>query len=159
MLVAAVMGRGVLLLRDDRIGGRGARALGEHELRGLSRASAACSPRTGSCPDSFAIRGRRLVYSQGIIVLAVLSGALLVVFGGITDRLIPLFAIGALLAFTMSQAGMVAHWRREGGRQARHSLPINLVGAVATGVTVVVVADRQVLRGRVDRRRRSCRSW
>jgi amino acid transporter len=91
-------------------------------------------------PDSFAIRGRRLVYSQGIIVLAVLSGALLVVFEGITDRLIPLFAIGALLAFTMSQAGMVAHWRRQGGRQARHSLPINLVGAIATGMTAVVVA-------------------
>jgi amino acid transporter len=91
-------------------------------------------------PDSFAIRGRRLVYSQGIVVLAALSGVLLVVFGGITDRLIPLFAIGALLAFTMSQAGMVAHWRREGGKQARHSLPINLVGAIATGITAVVVA-------------------
>ena len=91
-------------------------------------------------PDSFAIRGRRLVYSQGIIVLAVLSGVLLVVFEGITDRLIPLFAIGALVAFTMSQAGMVAHWRREGGRQARHSLPINLVGAVTTGITAVAVA-------------------
>jgi amino acid transporter len=91
-------------------------------------------------PDSFAIRGRRLVYSQGIVVLAVLSGALLVVFEGITDRLIPLFAIGALLAFTMSQAGMVVHWRRQGGRLARHSLPINLVGAIATGITAVVVA-------------------
>jgi amino acid transporter len=91
-------------------------------------------------PDSFAIRGRRLVYSQGIIVLAVLSGLLLIVFEGITDRLIPLFAIGALVAFTMSQAGMVAHWRREGGRQARHSLPINLVGAVTTGIAAVAVA-------------------
>ena len=90
-------------------------------------------------PDSFAIRGRRLVYSQGIIVLAVLSGSLLIAFGGITDRLIPLFAIGALLAFTMSQIGMVEHWRREGGSQARHSLPINLVGAIATGLTAVVV--------------------
>ena len=76
------------------------------------------------------------MYSQGIVVLAVLSGVLLVVFEGITDRLIPLFAIGALLAFTMSQAGMVVHWRRQGGRQARHSLPINLVGAIATGITV-----------------------
>ena len=91
-------------------------------------------------PDSFAVRGRRLVYSQGILVLAGLSGALLIAFGGITDRLIPLFAIGALLAFTMSQAGMVAHWRRVGGRQARHSLPINAAGAIATGLTVIVVA-------------------
>lgn len=91
-------------------------------------------------PDSFAIRGRRLVYSQGIVVLAILSGALLVLFDGITDRLIPLFAIGALVAFTMSQTGMVAHWWREGGAQARHSLPINLVGACATGIAAVVVA-------------------
>jgi amino acid transporter len=91
-------------------------------------------------PDSFAIRGRRLVYSQGIVVLAGLSGALLIVFGGITDRLIPLFAIGALLAFTMSQAGMVAHWRRVGGPEAKRSLLINAAGAIATGITVVVVA-------------------
>jgi amino acid transporter len=91
-------------------------------------------------PDSFAIRGRRLVYSQGIIVLAALSGVLLIIFGGITDRLIPLFAIGALLAFTMSQAGMVAHWRRVGGPEAKRSLPINAAGAIATGITVVVVA-------------------
>jgi len=91
-------------------------------------------------PDSFAMRGRRLVYTQGIVLLALLSGLLLVAFGGITDKLIPLFAIGALLAFTMSQAGMVAHWRRVGGAEARHSLPINLAGAIATGVTVVVVA-------------------
>jgi amino acid transporter len=91
-------------------------------------------------PDSFAIRGRRLVYSQGIVVLAALSGVWLVVFGGITDRLIPLFAIGALLAFTMSQAGMVAHWRRVGGPRAKRSLSINAAGAIATGITVVVVA-------------------
>jgi amino acid transporter len=58
-------------------------------------------------PGTFAERGRRLVFSTGIVVLTALAGALLVVFGGITDRLIPLFAIGALLAFTLSQAGMV----------------------------------------------------
>ncbi len=91
-------------------------------------------------PDSFAIRGRRLVFSRGIIMLAVLAGALLVAFGGITDRLIPLFAIGAFLAFTMSQAGMVQHWRRIGGKDARRSLPINALGAVATGTTLVIVA-------------------
>src|SRR5581483_9073544 len=67
--------------------------------------------------DSFAMRGRRLVYSQGIVVLALLSAVLLIAFGGITDRLIPLFAIGAFLAFTMSQAGLVAPWRRVGGKE------------------------------------------
>jgi Amino acid permease len=90
-------------------------------------------------PDAFAARGRRLVFSQGVVVLAVLSGLLLIVFGGVTDRLIPLFAIGAFLAFTMSQAGMVAHWRKVGGAGHRYSLWINAIGATATGVTSVVV--------------------
>ena len=93
----------------------------------------------GYLPNSFAHRGRRLVYSRGIIVLAVLSGALLIIFNGKTERLIPLFAIGAFLAFTMSQAGMVAHWRTEGGRHARTSMLINGAGAICTGVTLVVV--------------------
>ena len=71
----------------------------------------------GFLPSGFAHRGRRLVYSQGILVLAVLSGGILAAFGGITDNLIPLFAVGAFLAFTLSQAGMVAHWWRT--RRAR----------------------------------------
>jgi amino acid transporter len=91
-------------------------------------------------PGILAVRGRRLVFSQGIVLLALLSGVLLVAFGGVTDRLIPLFAIGALLAFTLSQAGMVAHWRRAGGPRALRSLAVNAVGAVATGATVIVVA-------------------
>src|ERR1019366_1512150 len=70
----------------------------------------------GFLPRSFGSRGRRLVYSQGIYVLAGLSAMLLVVFGGVTDRLIPLFAVGAFLAFTLSQAGMVIHWKRTGGK-------------------------------------------
>jgi amino acid transporter len=90
-------------------------------------------------PLSFANRGRRLVYSEGIWVLAFITAALLIGFGGITDRLIPLFAVGAFLAFTMSQAGMVAHWRRERGKNARHYMFINGLGAVATGLTVIVV--------------------
>jgi amino acid transporter len=90
-------------------------------------------------PHSFGYRGRRLVYSQGIYVLAVLTGILLIVFGGVTDRLIPLFAIGAFLAFTMSQAGMVGHWRRVKGRGWRHSMIVNGLGAVATGITLLVV--------------------
>jgi len=74
----------------------------------------------GFLPHSFGYRGRRLVYSEGIYVLAVLSGILLIIFRGVTDRLIPLFAIGAFLAFTLSQAGMVGHWRRNRGRGAGH---------------------------------------
>lgn len=90
-------------------------------------------------PHSFATRGRRLVYSHGIYVLTGLSALLLILFGGVTDRLIPLFAVGAFLAFTLSQAGMVVHWRRTGGPRARHSIIVNGLGACATAVTVVVV--------------------
>jgi amino acid transporter len=93
----------------------------------------------GFLPHSFGFRGRRLVYSEGIYVLAVLSAALLIIFGGVTDRLIPLYAIGAFLAFTLSQAGMVGHWRRNPGRGAIRSMLVNGLGAVATGVTLVVV--------------------
>ncbi|MGO9588731.1 MAG: APC family permease [Candidatus Acidiferrales bacterium] len=90
-------------------------------------------------PHSFGFRGRRLVYSEGIMVLFVLAAILLIVFGGVTDRLIPLFAIGAFLAFTLSQAGMVGHWWRKRGPGAVRNMMINGLGAVATGVTLVVV--------------------
>jgi hypothetical protein len=93
----------------------------------------------GFLPHSFGFRGRRLVYSQGIYVLAVLTGILLIIFRGVTDRLIPLFAIGAFLAFTLSQAGMVGHWRRNRGPGAVRSMFVNGLGAVATGVTLLVV--------------------
>jgi hypothetical protein len=90
-------------------------------------------------PHVFLIRGRRLLYSHGIYALVGFTGLLLIVFGGVTDRLIPLFAIGAFLAFTLSQAGMVMHWRREGGPGHRHRMAVNGIGAVATGITTVIV--------------------
>ncbi len=90
-------------------------------------------------PVSFASRGRRLVYSEGIWVLAFLTAALLIAFGGVTDRLIPLYAVGAFLAFTLSQAGMLIHWRRNPGHRAGGKMFINGLGAVATGATVLVV--------------------
>ena len=101
----------------------------------------------GFLPNSFAHRGRRLVYSQGILVLAGLSGGMLAAFGGITDSLIPLFAVGAFLAFTLSQAGMVVHWWRLGGEHAGKSMAINAAGAVCTGVTLVVVLMSKFLEG------------
>ena len=101
----------------------------------------------GYLPRFFAIRGRRLVYMEGILVLAVLSALILVVFGGVTDRLIPLFAIGAFLAFTLSQAGMVMHWRRTGGQRSRLYMGINGLGALATGCTVVVVLLAKFIEG------------
>jgi amino acid transporter len=100
-------------------------------------------------PKAFAIVGRRLVYSVGIFFLTVTAGLLLVAFRGITDRLIPLFAVGAFGAFTLSQAGMVVHWRRERRKAAAAGekpnprdavrLAVNAVGATATGAALVVI--------------------
>jgi len=138
MLVAAVAGRGwfyyvtigsVLLILSLSAN------TGFADFPRLCRAVA----QNGYLPHAFGYRGRRLVYTEGIVVLAILSGILLVLFGGVTDRLIPLFAIGAFLAFTLSQAGMVAHWKRLGGPGATRSMLVNGLGAVATGITAVVV--------------------
>jgi len=96
-------------------------------------------------PEPFVHRGRRLTFSHGIVILAILAGALLVTFGGITDALIPLFAVGALSAFTMSQIGMVAHWRKEPGRGAK--LVLSLAGAIATGATLLVVLVSKLTEG------------
>jgi amino acid transporter len=101
----------------------------------------------GYLPDAFFVRGRRLVYSEGVFALAFLSAALLVFFGGVTDRLIPLYAVGAFLAFTLSQAGMVAHWKRVKGPGWRRSMIVNGVGSIATGITVLVVLVAKFVHG------------
>jgi hypothetical protein len=94
----------------------------------------------GYLPKAFAVPGRRLVYTAGLLFLALGAGGLLVVFGGITDRLIPLFAVGAFLSFTLSQAGMASHWWREGRSHAdRVRLGVNGVGALATGLALAVI--------------------
>lgn len=88
-------------------------------------------------PHVFLLRGRRLLYSWGIYVLVALTALLLTIFGGVTDRLIPLYAIGAFMAFTLSQAGMVMHWKRKGHAHVR--MAVNGLGAFATGITTLVV--------------------
>ena len=103
-------------------------------------------------PYGFAIRGRRLVYSQGILILTLMSTALLIAFGGVTDRLIPLFAIGAFGAFTLSQAGMVMHWRKEAASsghttKSSTSMLINGVGAVSTLAVLIVVLSTKFAEG------------
>lgn len=102
--------------------------------------------RNGYLPKSFASRGRRLVFSQGIYALTLVAGLLLIVFGGVTDRLIPLYAIGAFLAFTLSQTGMVAHWKKAKGRHY-FSMFLNGLGAVTTAITVLVVLVAKFVEG------------
>lgn len=99
----------------------------------------------GYLPIPLAERGRRLVYAWGITTLAFLCGALLIFFDGVTDRLIPLYAVGAFLAFTLSQAGMVAHWRRKGG--SRLNIFLNGLGALATGTTLIIVTITKFVTG------------
>jgi amino acid transporter len=98
-------------------------------------------------PHIFAYRGRRLVYTYGILVLATLTALLLMVFAGITDRLIPLYAVGAFLAFTLSQFGMVRHWRKNRGPHWRKSALINGLGGFVTGITVIVVLVAKFVEG------------
>jgi amino acid transporter len=101
----------------------------------------------GCLPGSFTNQGRRLVYSEGIWLLALMSGVLLLVFDGVTDRLIPLFAIGAFLAFTLSQIGMVVHWWKSHERGALAKAAVNGLGATGTAVTLAVMAVVKFLAG------------
>jgi hypothetical protein len=92
-------------------------------------------------PHVFILRGRRLLFSHGIYALTGFTAVILILFDGVTDRLIPLYAIGAFLAFTLSQAGMVVHWKNHDEGRARKGwhMMVNGVGAVATGLTLIVV--------------------
>lgn len=90
-------------------------------------------------PPGFCRRSPRLVYSRGILMLTVFSALLLILFGGITDKLIPLFAVGAFTAFFFSQAGMVRHWLRKRGPRYRTKLLFNAVGALITSVSLLII--------------------
>jgi amino acid transporter len=108
--------------------------------------------RDGFMPSQFKNRGDRLVFSNGVIVLAILAGALIYVFDASLSRLIQLYVVGVFTSFTLSQAGMVRHWlKRTGGRQGtrgwRRSIVINGVGAATTGVVLVVITSTKFLHG------------
>lgn len=152
MLVAAVMGRGVIyyitigsvlavlaLSANTSFAGvpRLCRLLAEDDF----------------LPHSFANRGRRLVYTMGIVILTLLSALILIIFHGITDRLIPLFAVGAFGAFSLSQAGMVVHWLRHPGTtsteraRTRVAMVINGLGAIGTTAALIVVLVAKFMDG------------
>jgi amino acid transporter len=98
-------------------------------------------------PRQFASLGERLVFSNGILVLAGFAALLIVIFGGDTHALIPLYAVGVFISFTLSQAGMVRHWWAESGSGWRYRLVVNGVGAVTTGVVAVVIAVTKFTHG------------
>ena len=108
---------------------------------------AAILARDGFLPRQFGSLGDRLAFSNGILVLSFAAAGLIVLFGGDTHALIPLFAIGAFLAFTLSQAGMVIHWWRERGRDWPWKSIINGAGALVTGTTLVIVIFSKFFEG------------
>jgi amino acid transporter len=93
----------------------------------------------GFVPRQFSFRGDRLAFSWGIMILATVAAGLIVLFGGETHLLIPLYAVGVFIDFTISQSGMIRHWLRERGPGWSRRLAINAFGAVLTGVVAVVV--------------------
>ncbi len=106
--------------------------------------------RDGFMPHLFALRGDRLAFSVGIIVLGALSSVLIVIFHGNTDALINLYALGVFVAFTLSQTGMVVHWyrlRERARRGWRTSMIVNLIGAIATGIVALVIGVTKFDRG------------
>jgi len=101
----------------------------------------------GFLPRQLSSLGDRLVYTNGIAALSLASGLLIVLFGGDTHSLIPLFAVGVFLAFTLSQSGMVVHWLKERGNQWRLKAAINGIGAIATGATLIIVGISKFIEG------------
>jgi hypothetical protein len=98
-------------------------------------------------PRQFMNQGDRLAFSNGIIVLSVFAGLLLIAFHGDTQSLLPLYMIGVFVSFTLSQTGMVIHWRRLRERGWKSSAVVNGIGAVVTAIVLVIVAITKALEG------------
>ncbi|HEY1320087.1 MAG TPA: amino acid permease, partial [Streptosporangiaceae bacterium] len=104
--------------------------------------------RSGHAPRLFLRIGDRLAFSNGIIMLSVMAAAIYAGFSGSTESLIPLYAVGVFLAFTMSQAGMVVHWwRRRAGAHWRRSLILNATGGALSAVVFVTAALTKLTMG------------
>src|SRR5439155_22978819 len=103
--------------------------------------------RDGFLPHIFVRIGQRLVFTSGIIALALLSSLLIISFGASTHNLIPLYAVGVFVSFTMSQAGMVMRWRKLRGPNWRRNMLINSIGATATAIVLAVLTYTKFAEG------------
>lgn len=103
--------------------------------------------RDGYLPRPLARLGDRLVFQNGILVLAVLAVALVVYFRGELDLLLPLYAVGVFTAFTLSQSGMVRHWLKEGGSGSFQKIMINGLGGTCTALVAVVILTTKFAEG------------
>jgi amino acid transporter len=98
-------------------------------------------------PRQMAMMGDRLVFSNGIIILGAFSGFLIVLFKSDTHALIPLYAVGVFLSFTLSQAGMVRRWLIKRGPHWRKKIAINGIGAVTTAIATTIIASTKFMHG------------
>jgi hypothetical protein len=103
--------------------------------------------RDGYLPRQLANRGDRLVFSNGVIVLAGVACVLIIAFGGKTNALIPLYAVGVFLSFTLSQLGMVRHHQKEREPHWKRGVAINGVGSVATAIVTIIIASTKFTEG------------
>ena len=103
--------------------------------------------RDGFLPNQLAYRGDRLVFSNGIVFLGVISSLLIVIFRGDTHALIPLYAVGVFLSFTLSQTGMVVHWYKLRTPGWQRSAAINGLGAVTTAIVLVIIGGTKFIYG------------
>ncbi len=103
--------------------------------------------RDGYMPRYLAVRGERLTYSNGIILLTVAAAILIIVYRGNTDHLISLYAIGVFVSFTIAQTGMIVHWFREKRRGWQLRAVINGIGATVTGLVVVIITVTKFVHG------------
>jgi hypothetical protein len=103
--------------------------------------------RDGYAPRAFLHMGDRLAFSVGIVALAVPAAILYGAFGGQTGPLIPLFAVGVFVAFTLAQSAMVVYWRRQRESGWRRALAINLLGAILSGAVAIVAAATKFTEG------------
>jgi hypothetical protein len=101
----------------------------------------------GYMPHQMACLGDRLVFSNGIVILGGLSCLLIVLFRGDTHALIPLYAVGVFLSFTLSQAGMVKRWLTKKGPGWKYKFVINGIGALATATATVIIASTKFMHG------------
>jgi hypothetical protein len=95
----------------------------------------------GFFPRQFALRGDRLAFSMGIVLLGLIAASLVIIAGGRTHALIPLYAVGVFIDFTISQAGMIRHWWRTRAPGWRYRLAVNAIGCAATAVVAIVVTS------------------
>lgn len=108
---------------------------------------AAILAKDGFLPRQFTGLGDRLVFANGIVALAIASGVLVVLFGGDSHSLVPLFAVGVFLAFSLSQVGMVVHWLKQKGSGWQFKALLNGLGGLATAATVLIIGISKFIEG------------